>query len=87
MPDGSRASAPNAGGAILQTLLASIVAMHGPAMAQELSKGVSPAASAVLPRPGDHTPADGWRRLAKNPEVWRRVISSVVGTAFFRKPQ
>jgi hypothetical protein len=48
--------------AIVSTLMTSLVTMHGPSLMQEVSRGMSPMASQVLPRPIDSSSADGWKR-------------------------
>lgn len=70
---------------VLNTLLTSLVGMHGPMMLAEMSRGMSPSASAMLPRPSDKSSNDGIKRLFSNADLWRRVIASVVGTAAMGK--
>ncbi len=70
---------------VLNTLLTSLVGMHGPLMLAEMSRGMSPSASALLPRPSDRGSHEGIKRLVGNVDLWRRVLASVIGTAAMGK--
>lgn len=64
----------------MNSLMTSLVGMHGPAAWQEMSRGLSATASQALPRPQDKSHMDGVKRIVNNGEMWKRVIASIVGS-------
>lgn len=79
------ASGRQGGSAVAQTLLASLVSMHGPMLLSEWSRDMSAQSAVALPRPGDQTPMDAWKRVLNNGEMWKRVLASAMGGAVMSK--
>jgi hypothetical protein len=70
---------------VLNTLLTSLLGMHGPVALQEMNRGLSATASQVLPRPLDRSSYDGVKRIVHNGDMWKRILASVLGTAMMNR--